>query len=156
MLAVGLSKVVFIRLGKFSSITTLMRIFFKSEIDTHFVKCFFYIYWYCLTIFFKFVIMENCIYFQMLNQPSILEVNPLCHDVLSFSLLSFSYIVELNLLTCCLQLCIYICFHSVIFDIMSFLCVVIRIMLTSVNELGSISSYSIFLKSFIALVLFLL
>ena len=107
-----------------------------------------------LQFFFKFVIMENCIYFQMLNQPSILEVNPLCHDVLSFSLLSFSYIVELNLLTCCLQLCIYICFHSVIFDIMSFLCVVIRIMLTSVNELGSISSYSIFLKSFIALVLF--
>lgn len=51
----------------------------------------------------------------MLNQPSILEVNPLCHDVLSFS-----YIVELNLLNFCLEFCIYIHFYSIFFLIMSF------------------------------------
>lgn len=60
----------------------------------------------------------------MLNQPSILEVNPLCHDVLSFS-----YIVGLNLLNFCLEFCIYIHFYSIFFSYNVFLCFAIRAML---------------------------
>lgn len=149
MLAVGLSEAVFIRLGKFSSITTLMRIYQKQMLILSSAFCI------SIDIILQFflVIMENYIHFHYIHfQTQHSEVNPLCCDVLSFS-----YIVELNLLTCCLQFCIYICFYSGFFLlIMSFLCVAIRIMLTSVNELGSISSYSVFLKSFIALGLFLL